>query len=221
MKISSKVVLTAGWLLGGLVAEGAIFQSFTENTSIQAGNPAAGLPFTEVFTQAPAGSLVESVTVGLNISGGYNGDFYLYLVAPNGALDMLMNQPGTGQSTFGASGAGMNITLDDLSPNGNIQNVTSPSVLSGSYQPQSPLAGLSRSAADGKWTLFFADVGSGGSNPELNSWSLGVTVVPEPVTPALGLFAISVLAVGGARWLMRRPTAQGARCGPMTENPPN
>jgi hypothetical protein len=47
---------------------------------------------------------------------------------------------------------------------------------------------------NGSWTLFIADL-SGGSVSTLNSFSLDLTAVPEPVSVALGIF-------GGTLWLV-------------------
>ncbi|MEI9960831.1 MAG: hypothetical protein WDM76_06765 [Limisphaerales bacterium] len=56
---------------------------------------------------------ISGLTVGLDMSGGYNGDLYAYLVAPNGTSVLLLNRPGT--SVFGAPGAGFtSFTFDDL-----------------------------------------------------------------------------------------------------------
>ena len=100
---------------------------------------------------------------GLNLSGRCNGSLYEYLVAPNGTMVLLMNQPGVGVNGFGASGVGMNITLQEFgAANGNFQNETSGSVLSGTYNTAGSLANFSWSAADGTWTLFFADLANGG-----------------------------------------------------------
>ena len=48
------------------------------------------------------------------------------------------------------------------------------------------------------WTIFFADMASGGgsSRSTLVSWSLDITAVPEPANVALGIFA-GVFVVGG------------------------
>jgi hypothetical protein len=115
---------------------------------------------------------------------------YAYLVAPNGTLVVLLNQPGVSDSNpFGASGAGMNITLQDgTSDHGSIQSETSGSVLSGSYNAAGTLVNFNGSVADGTWTLFFADMSSGGGTSTLDSWSLDITAVPEPVNVALGIF---------------------------------
>ena len=54
------------------------------------------MTFAGSVSDIPVGSVVLELTVELNISGGYNGDLYAYLVAPNGTLVVLMNQPGVG-----------------------------------------------------------------------------------------------------------------------------
>ena len=158
------------------------------NTPIPDGNP-VGVTLNGIVSDVPSGFTVSSLTISLNINGGYNGDLYTYLIAPNGTLVLLMNQPGVGVNGFGASGAGMNITLQDVGAvGGNIQNETSGSVLSGSYNAAGSLSAFNGSVADGTWTLFFADLSSGGGTSTLNSWSLGITAVPEPVTMALAIF---------------------------------
>ena len=184
MKNPLKVMLMAGGLLLAVSARAAMEweQTFTPaDGTIQAGNM-VGQVFSGDVTVAPGGSVGDGLVVALNITGGYN-------VGVNG---------------FGASGSGMDITLADNSPNGSIQYVTSSEALSGSYQPDSPLSMFNSSPANGDWTLFFADEGSGGGNATLDSWSLGVTAIPEVISPALFLFFGTVSVVGGIRWLARR-----------------
>jgi len=191
MKTAPKAILMAGGLLLAVSARAAIDweQTFTPaNGTIQAGNM-VGEVFSGDVTAAPAGSMAEDLVVSLNVSGGYNGDFYAYLVSPSGTTDL-------------------DITLADDSPNGSIQYVTGSSTLSGSYQPASPLSAFASDSANGSWTLFFADEGSGGGNADLNSWSLGVVTVPEVVSPALCWFFSLLLGLGGLRWLSRRRKLQ-------------
>jgi len=167
--------------------------------SIPDGNP-TGVSFAGTYGGAAAGFTVANLTVSLNLSGGYNGDLYSYLVAPNGTVVVLMNQPGVAVNGFGASGAGMNITLQDLGAvNGNIQNETSGSVLSGTYNAAGSLSGFNGSVADGTWTLFFADLSSGGGTSTLNGWSLDITAVPEPINVALAVFGAAFVTAGVVR----------------------
>ena len=155
------------------------------NTPIPDGNP-VGVVFSANVSNAPTGWVVGGVTVTLNLTGGYNGDLYAYLVAPNGTLVVLMNQPGAAVDGFGATGAGMDVTLQDgASSHGSIQDETNSAVLTGTYNAAGMLANMNGSSADGPWTLFIGDLVSGGGASVLNSWSLGITAVAEPVTVTL------------------------------------
>jgi len=205
------LLLTAAWTHASIT----LSQSFSGGT-IADGDP-AGVVFSGTFNQANPGDHILGVTVGLNISGGYNGDLYAYLVAPNGTLVALFNQPGA--SAFGAGGAGMNITLQSgTSTYGSIQTAGD-GYLTGSYNASGSLLAFGTSespggAANGTWSLFFADMSSGGGTATLNSWSLELTVVPEPVTLALGLFVVMLVALAGLKWVWRtrrrRPCILGA-----------
>jgi len=174
------------------------------NGAIPDGNP-LGIYFDGLFNLANTGDRVLGVSVGLDLSGGYNGDLYAYLSAPDGTMVVLMNQPGT--DAFGAGGAGMNITLQaGTSDHGSIQSAGD-GYWSGSYNPASSLysfgtPGSPGGSANGTWSLYFADLSSGGGTAQLNAWTLGVTVVPEPVPLALGLFATLLLARGSVKWVL-------------------
>ena len=141
------------------------------------------------------------LTISLNISGGYNGCLYAYLNALDGTHVVLMNEPGVGDTyPLGASGAGMNITLQDgAAANGSIQNETSAAVLSGSYNPAGTLAHFSGAPVDGNWELSFANQASGGGGSTLTSWSLNITAVPEPVNGALAIFVLLAAGAMAAR----------------------
>jgi subtilisin-like proprotein convertase family protein len=179
--------------------------SFTNSvvSLIPVGNP-VGL--VEKFTVSSLSGSISNVQVTLDITGGFNGNLYAYLVNPLGQMAVLLNRPGvTGSNPFGYSDAGMNITLDGLAVN-NIHNYGSGSYsLSGTtwaadgrninpqsagsvFDAASTAANLSvyqNTAADGIWTFFIADLGAGGGTPELNSVILSIVTVPEPQTWAL------------------------------------
>lgn len=169
------------------------------NTAIPDGNP-VGISLSGVVSDVPAGWTVSGLTVGLNISGGYNANLYAYLVAPNGAMVVLLNQPGvTGGNPFGNTGSGMNVTLADGGP-----AITASSDLSqGTYAAAGALSGFNGSMADGTWTLYFADTVSGGGTSTLNGWTLGITAVPEPANVALGVFG-GLFAIAGLTKSVRR-----------------
>ena len=190
-------------LLGAGVAHASLYtETFSGvNVAIPDGNP-VGVSFGETVSDIPGGSIVNGLTVDLSVSGGYNGNLYAYLVAPNGTLVMLLNQPGaTVGNPFGYAGSGLNITLSDTAA-GRIQTTpeTPGSVFSGTYQAAGTLGAVSGSAADGTWTLYFADEVAGGGQAILNGWSLNITAVPEPANLALGLFVAMLLALKGVRW---------------------
>jgi len=196
-----KTILTGVFLLTAAWAQATLTlsQSFSGG-AIPDGNP-VGMVFSGTFSLANPGEQVGGLTVGLNISGGYNGDLYAYLVAPNGTLVMLMNQPGT--DVFGAGGAGMNLTLTDATGpgiNGSIQNAGN-GFLTGSYNASGSLSAFNGSPVNGTWNLFFADMASGGGTATLNSWTL--TVVPEPANAAMAIFGVILTGAALARWCLR------------------
>ena len=189
-----RTFLIAVLLFVEIMAHATLYtQSFGGGT-ITDGN-AVGQTFGGTFTAAPSGYTVSSLTIDLNISGGYNGDLYAYLVAPDGTMIVLMNQPGVSVNGFGASGAGMNITLADGAFS-SIQGVTSSSILSGTYNAAGALSGFNGSSADGTWELYFADLSNGGGTSTLDSWTLNITAVPEPMNVALAVFASTMLVFG-------------------------
>jgi subtilisin-like proprotein convertase family protein len=167
-----------------------------------------------------SGSTVN-LTVNLDITGGFNGDLYAYLVSPTGTVVVLLNRVGMGSGNpFGYGNAGLDITLDSASGN-NIHDYQSGSYtisggqLTGTWAPDSrtidplaapsafdaaptgnTLANLDGASPNGDWTLFIADL-SGGGQSTLVSWGLTIVTVPEPQTNTLlggGLAALWLLA---------------------------
>lgn len=151
---------------------------------------------------------IESVTVDLSFTGGWNGDLYAYLVH-NSGIAVLLNRPGrSAGASFGAGSSGMIVTLDD-NASADIHTAIrmSGGSVAGIFQPDGrttdPLHVLdtdSRPArlssftgldASGAWTLFVADQAAGDTST-LQSWSLTVTGVPEPSTASLILFGMTL-----------------------------
>lgn len=195
-------LLLATLLLSLNAQAGLYTESFTvTGGTIADGNP-VGTTFAGVVSDIPAGYTIGSLTVGLNLSGGYNGDLYAYLVAPDQTMVMLLNQPGT--APFYAPGSGLNVTLDASAGTG-IQTAaeTAGVQFTGTYSAAGNLADFNGLIANGTWTLYFADLSSGGGTSTLNSWSLGITAVPEPANVALGVFA-GLFAVAGLAKIVRR-----------------
>lgn len=222
MKTLSRI-LTLAACLAGLVAQGATTYTFNSGFA-NSGNVPDGDPagWSDTRTISGAGTVITDVNVSLNISGGYNGDLYVYLVHSSG-FSVLINRMGvTGSDPFGHSGSGFNITFDDAAGT-DAHNYTA----NGTYQvdgrnvdPATATDASTRSAflssfngldANGSWTLFVADM-SGGDLTESHivSWELEITAVPEPVQVALGIFGAVFIGAGGVRWWRRRSRpAQG------------
>jgi subtilisin-like proprotein convertase family protein len=200
------------------------FSSGTLNASVPDGNP-AGYSSSIVasgIVDDLADDTILDVNVTLNISGGYNGDLYGYLVSPDGVLTVLLNRTGrTSGNSFGYADAGFNVTLDDSAATDiHAYGGNGGSQLTGTYQPDGRtvnpstvldtdtrdtlLAAMNNGNGNGTWTLFLADF-SGGENSTLVSWGFTVDVVPEPTTWALIIFG--VVAAGFA---LRRVIARKA-----------
>ena len=196
------MLVAASWAEATLVDT----QSFTGG-SIPVGSP-VGTVFTGDYTAAATGNQVLGITVNLSVSGGYNGNLYAYLVAPNGTMVVLLNRPGATGNSMGYAGSGFNgITLSDAGTQ-NIQTTweTPGAQVTGTYNAaggSSALNAFNGSSANGNWELFFADMVKGGGTSTVTGWSLNITVVPEPVPLALGLFAAMLLVLAGVRHFRR------------------
>ena len=174
------------------------------NVSIPDGNP-VGLSSSTNLSGIYGGIL--NVTVTLDITGGFNGDLYAYLAGPSGGFAVLLNRTGiTAGNSFGYSDTGFNVTFDDSAANNihlyqndspnynvggqlinawqpdgrNIDPQSSPSTFD-STSPTADLSSFNGNSANGAWTLFVADLSSGGQGT-LVSWGLTVVTVPEPQT---------------------------------------
>jgi len=177
--------------------------SLSPNAGIPDGSPVGLL---EQFTATGLAGSITNVTVHLDITGGFNGDLYAYLVNPQGQLTVLLNRVGvTASNQFGYNDSGMNITLDGLAAN-NIHTYASggpgsyslsgttwaadgrnidPQAAGTVFDSASTAANLSlyqNTAPNGVWTFFIADLSGGGGNATLNNVVLSIMTVPEPQT---------------------------------------
>lgn len=202
-------------------------QTFSTNVAVNAAIPDNNL--NGLASSIMVGGLsggISSVTVTLDITGGYNGDLYAYLVGPNTGFAVLLNRAGVSNnaSAFGYSDAGFNVTLSDAAVNGDIhyyQNVLDPggAQLIGTWQPDGAnidpqsaslaflpagqtamLSSFVGDNANGQWVFFVADL-SGGNQSTLASVGLTImTTAPEPSAWALvGLGGLCLVAI------LRRP----------------
>jgi subtilisin-like proprotein convertase family protein len=167
-----------------------------------------------VNVSVPGTSLnqMTDVSVTLNLSGGWNGDLYAYLVH-NSGFAVLLNRVGRGTGDApGYGNAGMNVVLNDAggvnihsyggagvptgtyAPDGrNIDPLSLPATFSATL-PTALLSSFNGLNGNGSWTLFIADV-SGGDVSKLTSWGLDIAAVPEPASLVEG--SVAVLFLGG------------------------
>jgi len=210
-------------------ARGDIVQTYStgfQNGGVIPDNNLSGWADTRTVDGAGA---ISDLSVTLNLSGGWNGDLYAYLVHDTG-FTVLLNR--VGRQTGNASGygdSGMNVVFSAAGVNGDIHLNGGAGVPSGSYMPDgrniSPLATVGifdaaeRTALlssftglnpNGSWTLYVADL-SGGEQSTVTSWGLdiGVASVPEPGSMVEG--ALAALFLGGVigfyRLKGRKPSA--------------
>lgn len=170
-------------------------------------------------------TIIGDVAVTLNISGGFNGDLYVYLSHGDG-FAVLLNRVGrTSGNDYGYANTGFAVTLSgsatadihnyqSLSPtyNGSGQLTGTWAADGRDVDPNSALDTTPRTATlagfdglnpNGDWTLYFRDSSPGGLST-LNGFSLDITAVPEPVNAALGVFAGLGLVVVMSRLLWRK-----------------
>ena len=154
---------------------------------------------------------IDTITITLNTTGGWNGDIYAYLWH-DGLISVLLNRPGRNTSLpDGSASSGMTLTLADSAAT---DVHLAPGALIGTFQPDGrdihPLSALDTSPrtdsladfashpASGEWRLFIADTASGGQ-ATLTSWSVsitGPTSIPEPTT---GLFTLAAVGFASRR----------------------
>jgi subtilisin-like proprotein convertase family protein len=213
--MTMKTILTITLLLAATLTRAALYTETLSglSTSITDGS---ALPGSSSMTVSDTGGgTVTGLTVGLNFSGGYNGDLYVYLVGPNGTTTVtLLNRPGS--APFYAAGAGFgngsanSLVLNSSSASIQTAAETAGAAMTGTYGASGSLVNFNGLTANGTWTLYFADLSTGGgAGPSVvNGWTLNLDVspVPEPVNVALGMFG-TLLALGGIARVVRRKKA--------------
>ena len=165
---------------------------------------------------------ITGLSVSLNLSGGWNGDLYAYLVHNDGYA-VLLNRVGRGTGNEPGYGtSGMNVVFNAAAAGGNIHGYGGASAPTGAYIPDgrnidprstaaefsaaTPTALLSSFTGqngEGSWTLFLADV-AGGDQSTVSSWGLEITSTPEPSSLAMmGLVALAAGGYGLRQWRRR------------------
>ena len=166
---------------------------------------------------------ITSVSVDLNVSGGYNGDLYVYLQHGSGLSVLLNRVKQTGTFVGGFDNDGFMITLEDGAAGGDVHLFDSGGgTVSGTFAPDgrsaSPATVVDTDPRDslldvfngmdasGTWTLFAADLVFGDSHV-VNDWGLSImgdTAVPEPGT------TLPFLALLMTAYCIRRKRGQAA-----------
>jgi subtilisin-like proprotein convertase family protein len=155
-------------------------------------NTPAGVAYQINFND-PLAWGITSISVTMNISGGYNGDLYAYLSHGNTLVQLLNPNPAMSGSGFN------NVTLGET---GSSIPTGGSGPLTGSYVAYGNLSAFNNVNPNGAWTIFFADM-SPGDTSTLNGFSIDITAVPEPVNVALGVFG-GLFAVAGVVKIVRR-----------------
>jgi subtilisin-like proprotein convertase family protein len=218
-----KLVIIIGGLMVALapVARADFSQSFGSGVAIP-DNDLNGWSTTLNVSGAPTAIPNGALTVTLNLSGGWNGDLYAYLVH-NGSMAVLLNRVGrTADNPAGYGDPGMSVTLSDAALV-NIHSYGGTGVPTGMYKPDgrniSPLASLDTTIPtallsafngqnmNGNWTLFLADT-SEGEQTKITSWGIDIAAVAEPGSAIEG--GVAVLFLGGVVGMYR---LRGARAG--------
>jgi subtilisin-like proprotein convertase family protein len=199
-------VLCGFAVTSSVFAATTITETFTVNTTIPDNDDLGLADYRSI--SAPGLTEIESITVALNFTGGWNGDLYAHLVH-DGGFSVLLNRPGrTDGNPDGAGSSGMTILLDDTVLSDIHTAMPTVGLATGNYQPDartedplsvtdlSPrsafLANFAGLDPNGTWTLFVADQ-SPGATSTLQSWTLNITAVPEPSAALLTLAAASLL----------------------------
>jgi subtilisin-like proprotein convertase family protein len=164
---------------------------------------------------------ISGISVTLDITNGYNGDLYGFLVNSNGgAFSVLLNRVGVQSgNAFGYSDSGFHVTLTDTAINNlhfyqsvsytldtsgaltgiwgvdgrNIDPATNAATL-GSTSPTATLSQFVGTNPNGEWTLFLAD-SSGGYQSTLQAWQLQIESVPEPTGSRLMVVSAALAAI--------------------------
>lgn len=217
--LASVAAGTLGWL-SPAAAQYQENHNYTVNAAIPDGD-LSGLALSQNINTVITSIL--SVEVRLTITGGFNGDYYAYLVhdTPGGSgFSILLNRVGRdGGNPFGYADAGMTVTFagsaindiheyhNTLNPGGAAlpastwlpdgRNV-SPFTVTTADAPSAFLSSFNGLDANGTWTLYIADVAPLGQGT-IVSWGLTLYSIPEPGTTVAGLLAASSLA-----WWRRR-----------------
>ena len=185
-KMFGILLLLLAALAGRADSTNQVFSTGTVNLAVPV-NDQLGL--TSTLDVGGISGSTTNFTVNLDITGGFNGSLYAYLVSPQDKMLVLLNPAGMGSGNYFGSGnkvslnitAGGQLTYTWVSDSQTIAPLYLASAAFDAAPTSSTLADLDGSNPNGVWTLFVADLAGGGQST-LVSWSLSVVTVPEPQT---------------------------------------
>ena len=213
--------------------------TFSTNRVVPDGN-AAGL--SDVRNVSSAISAISSLKVHLKLAGEFNGDLYAYVRHSSG-FAVLLNRPGrTASDAYGYPDSGFDVTFQTGATNGDVhlyQTVAPPpggSPLTGAWEPDgrdldpanvtdtsaraTSLTNFNNLNASGEWTLYLADMDSGGTNM-LVEWGLDITSMAYPALTWASPADIVYGAALGAQQLAATATWNSTNVpGTFTYSPP-
>lgn len=211
MNTRSTLILGATLLATAIAAKATLYSTnwnsgFVNGTAIPDNSP-SGWSDTRNVSTIPAGTF-NALSVTLQLSGGWNGDLYAYLVHDTG-FSVLLDRVGTGVSgvsSFGYGDAGMNVTLAASGTSihqygGNNTFSASPTGTWMTDNTSGGLASFLSTNPNGTWSLFIADL-SGGGVATVQSWGLQMDIVAVP--EAETWIAAALAGAFGAFWLNRQ-----------------
>lgn len=223
--MKNKFIASVGSLVGILLAlaPSGLAAPITDTATYSPGitipdNNLNGVANTQIFSSA-----IQSITdvrVGLNISGGFDGDIYAYLTHGLSGFAVLLNRIGVSSSDiYGSYNSGFAVTLSDSAAADIHGSPANGGTLTGTWQPDgrniSPLNALDttpRTALldtfngmdpNGDWTLFLADTSPVGVGT-LNNWTLTVVGNTLPIPDSGNTLALFVVSGGVLIILNRR-----------------
>jgi len=181
------------------------------NGGVVPDNNFSGWSDSRTLDAAPSGTVTPgSVAVTLNLSGGWNGDLYAYLVNSSSGFCVLLDRVGTPGQTYGYDDTGFLVTLSGSGANNihNYQdfgypgNLNGNGQITGTWQPDATSGSLSSfTTQGGTWSLFIADLSAGGVTTVQN-WGLQMDIVAVPEVETW--MAAALAGAFGAFWVNRQ-----------------
>jgi hypothetical protein len=151
------------------------------------------------------------VAVSLQLSSGWTGDLYAYLVHDTG-FAVLLDRVGMPSPAFGYGAGSMNVLLadDGFNGGGSFASIHGGGAnASGTWNPDGSgitslpgsLGSFLSTSPNGTWSLFVADL-SGGGLTTVQSWGLQMDIVAVPEVETW--VAAALAGAFGAFWLNRQ-----------------